>query len=143
MNILFLCTGNSCRSQMAEAWARTLLPGHVHCFSAGVEVHGLNPFAIQVLMEAGIDTSPQRSKLVDELPVVSWDLVVTVCDSAQERCPILPGTFRRIHQSFDDPPRLSKGLSDEEALVVYRRVRDEIRQFVQSLDLSIERKAAE
>ena len=120
---------------MAEALARDLLPQHVSVFSAGVEVHGLNPFAMEVLHELDVDTSSLRSKLVDELPDISWDVVVTVCDSARERCPYLPGTFRRIHHSFDDPPRLAKGLSDADALEVYRRVRDEIRSFVADLDL--------
>jgi arsenate reductase len=136
MNILFLCTGNSCRSQMAEALARAIMPQHTNIYSAGVEVHGLNPFAMQVLQELDLDTSRLRSKLVDELPDISWDVVVTVCDSARERCPYLPGTFQRIHHSFDDPPRLAKGLSDSDALDVYRRVRDEIRSFVSDLDLS-------
>ncbi len=136
MNLLFLCTGNSCRSQMAEALARDLLPQHVSVYSAGVEVHGLNPFAMQVLQELDVDTSHLRSKHVDELPDISWDVVITVCDLAQERCPYLPGRFQRIHHSFDDPPRLAKGLSDADALEVYRRVRDEIRSFILALDLS-------
>ncbi|HBB26775.1 MAG TPA: arsenate reductase [Bacteroidetes bacterium] len=133
MNILFLCTGNSCRSQMAEGWARALAPDRYHIYSAGVEAHGLNPLAIKVMHESGIDISTHSSQVVDELNGVDWDIVVTVCDSARERCPYLPGTHRLIHHSFDDPPRLSAGLPHEEALVVYRRVRDEIKEFVQEL----------
>lgn len=133
MNILFLCTGNSCRSQMAEGWGRALAPSGYHVYSAGVEAHGLNPLAVEVMNEAGIDISTHSSQIVDELSGIPWDIVVTVCDSARERCPYLPGAHRLIHHSFDDPPRLSASLPREEALVIYRRVRDEIKAFVQDL----------
>lgn len=133
MNILFLCTGNSCRSQMAEGWGRALAPSDCHIYSAGVEAHGLNSLAVEVMHEAGIDISTHTSQIVDELNDISWDIVVTVCDSARERCPFLPGTHQLIHHSFDDPPRLAAGLPHEDALVIYRRVRDEIKAFVQTL----------
>lgn len=133
MNILFLCTGNSCRSQMAEGWGRALAPSTYQIHSAGVEAHGLNPLAIEVMREVGIDITTHTSQVIDEFDGIPWDIVVTVCDSAKERCPYLPGTHRLIHHSFDDPPRLAAGLSHEEALPIYRRVRDEIKTFVEDL----------
>ena len=132
--VLFLCTGNSCRSQMAEGWTRHLLGGSVEVFSAGIEAHGLDPRAIKVMAEVGVDISGQRSKTIDDLGDVPFDVVVTVCDRARESCPIFLGKARKIHRSFDDPPRLAEGArTEEEALVHYRRVRDEIRAFVQEL----------
>lgn len=131
MNLLFLCTGNSCRSQMAAGFARTLFPD-AHVASAGIEAHGLNPRAVAVMHEVGIDISTQPSLTIDELPSVMWDLAVTVCDSAREHCPVLPGA-RMMHISFDDPPRLTQGLGDDDALPVYRRVRDEIAAMVREL----------
>jgi arsenate reductase len=133
IKILFLCTGNSCRSQMAEGWARHLKGDVLDVYSAGVEIHGLNPDAVQVMGEAGVDISSHRSKHVDELKDIPFDAVVTVCDSASESCPLFPGKTRVIHHSFDDPPKLAKGLSGEAALDIYRRVRDEIRKFVENL----------
>lgn len=132
--VLFLCTGNSCRSQMAEGWTRHLLGDKVEAHSAGIETHGLNPNAVRVMAEAGVDISHHQSKLVEELAGVEFDLVVTVCDHANENCPFLPGNFKRIHAAFDDPPKLAAGTDhgDEEArLAPYRRVRDEIRRFVE------------
>ena len=138
-SILFLCTGNSCRSQMAEGWTRHLKGQDFEAYSAGVERHGMNPYAVRVMAEAGVDISGQSSKLVDELPEVGFDVVVTVCDSAKENCPYFPGATRRIHKGFGDPPRLAAGLEDEaDILDVYRRVRDEIRQFVEGLPGSLQ-----
>jgi len=128
--ILFLCTGNSCRSQMAEGWARALHP-ELEVWSAGVETHGLNPHAVRVMAEAGVDISGHHSKLVDELLGVPFDLVVTVCDDAHESCPVFPGAVRQVHHGFDDPPRLARG---EDDLEPYRRVRDEIRDFVAKIE---------
>ena len=136
IKVLFLCTGNSCRSQMAEGWARHLKADVVDAYSAGVETHGMNPNAVRVMREAGVDISGQRSKHVDELKDVPLDYVVTVCGRANESCPayLRAGKARMIHVGFDDPPRLAKHAnSEEEALNHYRRVRDEIRDFVQSL----------
>ena len=133
MNVLFLCTGNSCRSQMAEGWARTLLSETCVAYSAGIEAHGLNPMAVRVMSEVGIDITTQLSQTIDDLPKIAWDLVVTVCDSARERCPYLPGVAVTVHHSFDDPPAEAKGLPEQEALEVYRRVRDEIKSFVVAL----------
>jgi arsenate reductase len=134
IRVLFLCTGNSCRSQMAEGWARFLKADVLEVESAGIETHGLNPDAVAVMAEAGVDISTQRSTHVDELKNREFDFVVTVCDSAYENCPVFPGRTRSLHRNFDDPPRLARDArSHEEALDSYRRVRDEIRDFVQSL----------
>lgn len=130
--VLFLCTGNSCRSQMAEGWARHLKGDRVEAYSAGVEPHGMNPLAVRVMREAGVDITGQRSKHVDELRDAPLDLVVTVCGHAHETCPVFPGKTKVVHVGFDDPPQLAKGAaSDEEALGHYRRVRDEIRAFIE------------
>lgn len=132
--VLFLCTGNSCRSQMAEGWARRLLSDRVEAFSAGTSPHGMNPDAMRVMREAGVDISDQRSKHVDELLDAGIDVVVTVCDSAAETCPTFPGQARVVHAPFDDPPKLAKNAaSEQERLAPYRRVRDEIRAFVERL----------
>jgi arsenate reductase len=138
MNILFLCTGNSCRSQMAEGWARELFRDTAHVYSAGIEAHGLNPHAVEVMAEAGVDISGQHSQSIEELPNVAWDLVVTVCDSARERCPFMPGALKTIHRSFPDPPQLAQGLPYERMMEVYRSVRDEIRDYVQHLKNQLE-----
>ena len=134
--VLFLCTGNSCRSQMAEGWARHLRAGDFEPFSAGVQLHGLNRLAVRAMHEAGVDVSGHYSKKLDDLAGTKVDLVVTVCDNARESCPLFPGATRTIHHSFDDPPWLARDAADdEEALVHYRRVRDQIRDFVSSLRL--------
>ena len=134
LKILFLCTGNSCRSQMAEGWARHLKSDAVEPYSAGIETHGLNPDAVKVMAEAGVDISGQRSKHVDALRGIPFDYVVTVCDHANEHCPVFPGRAKVVHVAFDDPPRLAAGAETEETrLAPYRRVRDEIRSFVESL----------
>jgi arsenate reductase len=134
LRVLFLCTGNSCRSQMAEGWARRLKSDLIDAYSAGVEPHGMNKSAVAVMKEAGVDITGQRSKHVNDLRDVSFDYVVTVCDNAHESCPVFPGKTKVIHVSFDDPPRLAKTAKTEtEALAHYRRVRDEIRSFIETL----------
>ncbi|HBA82706.1 MAG TPA: arsenate reductase [Verrucomicrobia bacterium] len=139
LRVLFLCTGNSCRSQMAEGWTRQLKGGAIEAYSAGIETHGLNPNAVRVMAEAGVDISGHRSKNLNELKNVSFDYVVTVCDNAHESCPLFPGKTRVAHKNFDDPPRLAKeAQSEEEALNHYRRVRDEIRAFVETLPEGLE-----
>jgi len=133
--VLFLCTGNSCRSQMAEGWARRLRGDSVEPYSAGVEPHGKNARAVKAMAEAGVDISRQRSKHVDEFKDVAFDYVITVCDQANEACPVFPGKTKHIHVGFDDPPRLAKDArTEQEALGHYRRVRDEIRHFIEHLD---------
>ena len=135
LKVLFLCTGNSCRSQMAEGWARRLRGNELEAYSAGVEPHGLNPRAVKAMAEAGVDISAHHSKHVNDLKDIPFDYVVTVCDDANESCPIFPGNAARVHVSFDDPPRLAKeAKSEHEAMSHYRRVRDEIRRFVENLD---------
>lgn len=139
LNVLFLCTGNSCRSQMAEGWCRHLKSDVIEAYSAGIETHGLNPNAVKVMAEAGVDISRQRSKLVAGLKDIAFDVVITVCDHAHEACPLFPGKTKVIHQGFDDPPRLARqAKTDEEALGHYRRVRDEIRSFVEKLPKAIQ-----
>jgi arsenate reductase len=134
IKILFLCTGNSCRSQMAEGWAKALKGGLIEAFSAGIETHGLNPLAVKVMAETGVDISGHRSKNVSELMDVPFDYVVTVCGNANETCPMCPGKAKVVHVGFDDPPRLAKDAkNEEEALAHYRRVRDEIRRFIETL----------
>ncbi|MBN2392502.1 MAG: arsenate reductase ArsC [Anaerolineae bacterium] len=134
ITVLFLCTGNSCRSQMAEGWAKHLKGDVLEVYSAGIETHGLNPTAVKVMAEAGIDISHHRSKLVGEVLHIPFDYVITVCGHAQENCPVFPGRAMVVHHGFDDPPRLAANAkTEEEALSHYRRVRDEIRAFVQTL----------
>lgn len=141
LKILFLCTGNSCRSQMAEGWARALKGDVIDPYSAGVEIHGMNPRAVQVMAEAGVDISGQHSKHVDELAGTEFDYVVTVCDRANESCPLFPGKTKIVHVGFDDPPKLAAtAKTEEEALSHYRRVRDEIRAFVETLPEALEQK---
>ncbi len=132
--VLFLCTGNSCRSQMAEGWARALRGDALEAYSAGIEKHGLNPRAVWVMAEAGVDISGHRSQTVDELPVQEFDYVVTVCGHANEHCPLFSGKASVVHVGFDDPPKLAaNATTEEEALGHFRRVRDEIRAFVETL----------
>jgi arsenate reductase len=134
IKVLFLCTGNSCRSQMAEGWARHLKGDKIEPYSAGIEKHGMNPHAMKVMAEAGVDITSQWSKTLTELGSVSFDYVVTVCGHANEHCPIFPGKSKIVHVGFEDPPKLTRDMPDGEAkLAVYRRVRDEIRRFVETV----------
>ncbi len=137
LRVLFLCTGNSCRSLMAEGWARRLKAGQIEAYSAGTKPHGLNPLAVRAMAEVGIDISGHTSMRPEQIGV-EFDYVVTVCDSAHESCPIFPARTRVIHVGFDDPPRLAKSAaSDEAAMSHYRRVRDEIKAYVQTLPDSL------
>ena len=139
VKLLFLCTGNSCRSQMAEGWARQLHGDIIEAYSAGIETHGLNPLAVKVMAEAGVDISGYRSKHLSELMEIPFDYVITVCGHAHESCPVFPGKAKVIHQGFDDPPPklAEKAETEEEALPFYRRVRDEICAFVETLPDSL------
>ena len=142
LKVLFLCTGNSCRSQMAEGWARALRADAIDAYSAGVDPHGMNGAAVQVMREAGVDIGGHTSKHVDALRDVRFDYVVTVCDHAHETCPLFPGGAKVVHVGFDDPPRLAKTAANaEEALGHYRRVRDEIQAFIETLPKGLERRA--
>ena len=135
LKILFLCTGNSCRSQMAEGWTRHLKSDVIDAYSAGIQTHGLNPQAVKAMAEAGVDIGGQASKNVNDLIDVPFDAVVTVCGHANETCPAWLGKKARIvHVGFDDPPKLAQTANTpEEALTHYRRVRDEIRSFIETL----------
>ena len=132
--ILFVCTGNACRSQMAEAWARHLFADRIEAFSAGTAPHALDPRAIAVMRECGVDMSGHWPKSLADVSGLPFDLVVTVCDHVASACPVWPSAARTVHHGFDDPPRLLRGAKDErEVLAAYRRVRDQIRDFVQTL----------
>lgn len=138
IEVLFLCTGNSCRSQMAEGWTRFLQSETMNVYSAGIETHGLNPYAIQVMAEVGVDISTQKSQNISEFSSTHLDVVITVCDNAQQTCPIFSGDCKVVHVGFDDPPRYANeakvaGKSKEDQLDCYRKVRDEIRTFVETL----------
>lgn len=138
--VLFLCTGNSCRSQMAEGWARALKSDVIEAYSAGIETHGLNPHAVRVMAEAGVDISQQTSKHVDTVRDVQFDYVVTVCGHAHEHCPVFLGTAKVVHVGFDDPPALARQVDGETVkLDCYRRVRDQIRAYVETLPGALER----
>ncbi len=137
--VLFLCTGNSCRSQMAEAWTRVLKGNQVEAYSAGVAPHGVDPRAIRAMAEVNVDISGQASKDVDTLEDIAFDYVITLCDQAHQGCPFFPAKTRVLHVGFDDPPRLAAGAqTEEDAMVHYRRVRDEIKEFVQKLSEVLE-----
>ena len=139
IKIMFLCTGNSCRSQMAEGWARHLKGDVIDAYSAGIETHGLNPAAVKAMAEAGVDISGQRSKHVDELKDIVFDCVVTVCGHAHETCPVFPSRATVVHVGFDDPPKQAAELNgEEEKLDCYRAVRDQIKDFVQTLPAALE-----
>lgn len=132
--ILFLCTGNSCRSQMAEAWTRELRGDEFEPYSAGVKPKNVDPNAVKAMAEVGIDISDQASKDVETVAHLEFDCVVTLCDNARESCPFFPARTAVMHNGFDDPPRLAAGAkTEEEAMAHYRRVRDEIKAFVEKL----------
>jgi arsenate reductase len=136
--ILYLCTGNSCRSQMAEGFTRHLKSDEIEPFSAGVAPKRIDPRAIKAMAEAGIDISDQNSTSLDQVKNIDFDYVVTLCDNAQKTCPTFPGNTRVIHVGFDDPPKLAATAKDEEeAMLPYRRVRDEIKGFVEKLPQSL------
>ena len=127
--VLFICTHNSARSHMAEAFMNTLYGDRYSAFSAGTEPSALNPYAVRVLQEIGINISDRRSKSVDEFMEQDLDYVVTVCDHAKESCPFFPGGQRSMHKGFQDPASIAG--TEEEILVVFRRVRDEIRDWIE------------
>jgi len=132
--ILFLCTGNSCRSQMAEAWTGHLKGDQLDAYSAGVKPKNMDPRAVKAMAEVGVDISGQKSKDVSALGNMEFDYVITLCDNARESCPYFPAKTKLIHKGFDDPPKLAENAkSEEEAMTHYRRVRDEIRAFVDTL----------
>jgi arsenate reductase len=134
IRILFLCTGNSCRSQMTEGWARHLKGEEIEAYSAGVSPRGVDRRAVRAMSEVGINISGQRSKSVDDLRGITFDYVITLCDHAHQSCPAFPGKTRVVHVGFEDPPQLAKSArTEEEAMGHYRRIRDEIKAFVTAL----------
>jgi len=139
ISVLFLCTGNSCRSQMAEGWARHLKAREIDPYSAGVISTRLDPLAVKVMAEAGVDISGHESKTIDDLPGREFDYVITLCDHAHETCPYFPARTKIIHKGFDDPPMFAtRAKNKDEALAVYRRVRDEIRALIETLPGSLD-----
>lgn len=139
--ILFLCTGNSCRSQMAEGFTRHLIKDQIDAYSAGVNPKGIDPRAILVMAEVGIDISRQQSKSTIDIKDMEFDFVITLCDNAQKTCPSFPAKTSLFHMGFDDPPRLAgNSQNEEEALGHYRRVRDKIKGFVENLPEILNRK---
>ncbi len=138
--VLFLCTANSCRSQMAEGWARHIKGGEINAYSAGTKIQEINPHAVKVMSEAGVDISHYRSKHIDELKNITFDYIIMVCQHLQESCPLLPFRAKIIYKGFDDPPKLArKANSLEEILVHFRRVRDEIKDFIEKLPKALEK----
>lgn len=139
IQLLFLCTGNSCRSQMAEGLCRHYRGDLINACSAGIQKHGLNPLAVKVMDEIGIDISSHFSKTLQDINTANLDYVVTVCSHADETCPVFSGHAIKFHQGFDDPPKLAKNATSEsEALVYYRRVRDEIKDYILKLPMALE-----
>jgi len=137
-SILFLCTGNSCRSQMAHGFANELLAEHFISYSAGIESHGLNPSAVQVMNEVGVDISQYQSQTLNEFEQQQFDYVVAVCEHAATNCPTFAATTKMLVHQFDDPPKLAQQAnSPEEALSYYRHVRDEIKEWITSLPVQI------
>ncbi|MBE1276625.1 arsenate reductase ArsC [Enterovibrio baiacu] len=132
--VLFLCTGNSCRSQMAEGWANSLGLQDVEFYSAGIEAHGLNPNAIMVMQESGVDISGHRSELLSEFVDIEFDFVYAVCDHANKSCPSFDGHTQVICYQFDDPPKMAAATEDQAiALDCYRQVRDQIKDWIEEL----------
>ena len=132
-NILVLCTGNSCRSQMAEAYLKLYHGKECNIYSAGVEKHGINPFAMGILMEDSLDISNHFSKTIEELDDISFDLIITVCDHANEVCPVLPGNQSKIHHNFKDPSKMNG--SSSEIIKAFRETRDEIKEFCRNIKI--------
>lgn len=131
VNVLFLCTGNSCRSQIAEGWARHLGSDSLSVHSAGIEAHGKNPRAIEVMRETGVDISGQESTVVDDRMLQQADIVITVCGHADEQCPVLPPGTTKIHWPLSDPAKASG--SEEEIMREFRATRDAIERRVRNL----------
>jgi arsenate reductase len=134
INILVLCTGNSCRSQLAEGYLRHFHGDVATVYSAGIETHGVNPRAVAVMAEVGIDISMQTSNHVDEYLHIPFDLVLTVCDHASEQCPVFPGSVKRIHHNFTDPAK-ARG-TEEEVMAMFRQVRDEVKNYLTFIPLN-------
>lgn len=127
MNILVLCTGNSCRSQMAEGWLRHFAKDRAKIYSAGIETHGVNPKAVQYMKEAGVDISNHTSNHIIEYAEVPFDFIITVCDHAKENCPHIPSLAKKFHKNFSDPSKVIG--TEEEIADAFRKTRDEIKDY--------------
>ena len=138
IKVLFLCTGNSCRSQMAQGWARHLKGDVIESYSAGVNPIGVSRLAIEVMAEAGVDISEHRSRHLNEFSDVDFDYVVTLCDRAARNCPVFNGQAKAVHRSFEDPYFASG--SDEEIMAVFRQVREDIKTFIETMPESLEKR---
>jgi len=136
IKVLFLCSGNSCRSQIAEGWGRHLKGDVIEPYSAGLRPIGVNSRAIKVMAEEGVDISMHKSQHIDEFSEIDFDYVVTLCDNAREHCPVFSGKAKVIHKPFDDPYFASG--SEEQILTTFRKVRDDIRTFVETIPESLE-----
>ncbi|MHC4396020.1 MAG: arsenate reductase ArsC [Planctomycetota bacterium] len=141
IKVLFLCTGNACRSQMAEGWARHLKGDVMEAYSAGTSPATLSRRAVKVMADAGVDISGQTSKHIDELVGIDYDYVVTVCDNAREHCPVFPGRAKRIHKTFEDPS-LMPGTKDE-IMAAFIKTRDQIRQFIEKMPENLETESSQ
>ena len=135
IKVLFLCTGNSCRSQLAEGWARHLKSDVMDVYSAGVDPGQINTKAIAIMAEAGVDISMQQPKHLDTLKGIDFDYVVTLCNDAREQCPIFPSCPKHIHQLFTDPSFMDS--SEDEIMAAFRNLRDEIRKFIETMPDSL------
>ena len=136
IRILFVCTANSCRSQMAEGWAKHLKADTIEPYSAGIRPHKVSQHTIQVMHEAGVDISDQRAEDVDDYSAVGFDYVITVCDNAKKQCPVFCGKTKAIHKRFGDPAAVIG--TAEQIMSEFRRVRDEIRAFIETMPESLE-----
>ena len=128
--VLFLCSGNSCRSQMAEGFVKKMLSKDLNIFSAGLEPKGIHPMAVKVMQEIGLDISRQKSKNISEIPIGEIDIVITLCGDAAERCPVFPGKVKRIHWELEDPAK-AQG-SKEEIIKIFQKVRDKIKSHIKN-----------
>lgn len=128
--VLFLCTGNSCRSQMAEGFTKKMFPKNMEIFSAGLEPKGVHPMAVKVMQEIGVDISHQKSKNISEIPIDKINMVITLCGDAAERCPVFPGKVKKNHWSLDDPAKVQG--SQEEIIKIFRKVRDKIKSYIEN-----------
>ena len=137
IKVLFLCTGNSCRSQIAEGWARHLKSNVIEAFSAGISPIGVSRQAIKVMAEAGVDISMHHSEQIDDYSEIDFDYVVTLCENAAENCPVFSGEARIVHRSFNDPYFATGG--EEQIMAVFRKVRDDIKAFVETMPGSLEK----
>lgn len=140
IKVLFLCTGNSCRSQMAEGWTRELKGNIIDAYSAGIRPIGLSTRAIKVMAEAGVDISMQKSQHLDEFSEIDFDYVITLCDNAAENCPVFTGKAKVLHRTFEDP-YFAAG-SEDDIMETFRKVRNDIRKFIEEMPDNIEHTTA-